>query len=179
MKVDGFKAFNEDHTNRSGKLFEEGKVYSTSGNIIPGQYNFKLQNGYHLSVDLSNVFKYFDESKGISIAKVTGFGKLRYFEAPPFMNYDYDNMYACEHIRINKFLKRNERMQELLSLPVSGICKYLISGSPSNEELRLIYDTYQDSNEVERIMLYFQLGVKDSFERKIDRQKVLSLLSNR
>ena len=53
-EVKGYKAFNNDATNRCGKPFTEGETYRVDGEIRFGNEG----NGFHMCTFLSDVFRY-------------------------------------------------------------------------------------------------------------------------
>lgn len=168
----GYKAFNADRTNRYGMKFEEGKTYHTDGEIKSGNDG----NGFHMSLKIANVFRYFD-SDNIVVAKVTGFGECDYLEATSFGRFDYDDMYSCEYMRIDKFMSREEVVDTILNENANEVCKFLISFKANVEELERIYDKFSNDKMVINTMLYYRLGYKDIYDkpRDVDVAKVLKL----
>jgi len=102
VEVKGYKAFNKDHTNRYGIIFEEGKDYHVDGPISFGNNG----NGFHMCTHLSDVFRFFVPDD-ISVAQVTGSGE---YVVEDFHDWSesYLDMYAVSDIHIDKFLTREE-----------------------------------------------------------------------
>ena len=73
MEVKGYKAFNNDKTNRYGIPFEEGKTYTVNEQVSFGNNG----HGFHMCANLADVFRYFHyEDDEVCVAEVTGKGTI-------------------------------------------------------------------------------------------------------
>ncbi len=155
--------------------FKEGNVYISNPNIVPGMYNHSSMKGFHMSEELSNVFRFFDISKeGIEIAQVTGFGECRYFEDEYNGYYD---MYVCQNIKINKFLTREEYIDIILHESEIEVMKFIKTFPMNSKEKILFMRQFRNNIQIIEAMFYYQYGVKDIYERK-DRTQILSKVMN-
>ena len=118
MEINGYKAFNQDLTNRYGFKFEEGKTYS-----VDDYPSFGLNGkGFHFCKNIEDTFRYFNPDNCL-IASVTGMGEI----AEGFDDYnEYYNMFSSNKIRINHVLSREEVLSEILSLNTeSRVCRFI------------------------------------------------------
>ena len=120
-EVKGYKAFNKDSTNRYGKPFTEGETYMVTGDIKFGNDG----NGFHMCTSLSDVFRYVNATEEeVLVAKVTGRGKKVCVDDD---YYGYYDMYACEEITIDKFLSREEVIEEILNASSYQVKKFIVT----------------------------------------------------
>ncbi len=108
MIIYGYKAFNQDFTNRYGTKFEVGGVYHANGPINWGKYG----NGFHFCTNLEDCFRYFDPETSI-ITEVKGFGKTRKNDDE---YYGYYDMFVCEYIEIVRVVPREEIIKMMLEV---------------------------------------------------------------
>jgi len=167
----GYKAFNGNRTNAYGIPFEEGKTYSVKGDIIPGKYSKEKMNGYHMSEEICNTFRYIDiPNNGIEIASVTGFGNCKYFEDN---YYGYYDMYVCENLTINKFLKREEYIDIILNESEYEVIKFIRTCPLSYEEIILFCAKFHNNKNILNAICYHQLNIKDIYEKNYKPNDIL------
>lgn len=159
MEINGFKAFNSDRTNRYGMLFEEGKEYSISGNV-----SFGLKgNGFHMCSKIVDVFRYVDAiDEEVAVAKVIGSGKKQRFNDEYEGYYD---MYACEKLKIVKFLTREEILAYVIKSSEFDIIKFLKTFRLNEDEIKLFLELFGNEIQIRNHILYCQCGQKDVFEK--------------
>ncbi len=158
-EVKGYKAFNDNITNRYGMQFEEGKVYS-----VPGKASFGLKgNGFHFCKNIEDTFRFFDPDN-CKVASVTGFGDI----AVGFDDYnEYYGMYASTIIRIDKILSREEVIKLILGKSDNAVCRFLQTGfTLSSEEIKLFEERVKHNSIVETYLDYYARGNKDAFSLK-------------
>jgi hypothetical protein len=151
MKVNGYKCFNKDKTNRYGMPFEEGKTYTVDGPIVFGNDG----NGYHMATHLSDVFRYFDtENDNFTVAKVTGMDECVAFDDDYNAYYD---MYACKTIRINHFMSREEIIDEMLKCNIPyQLTNFFRTFYLTYEEKVLFARKFRNNAEVIKSLLFYQ-----------------------
>ncbi len=156
MKIEGYKAFNIDKTNRYGKSFVEGETYHIEGKVKFGSFGC----GFHLCTELADVFRYVDDN--VLVAKVTGSGNcLRYDDE----YYGYYDMYVVSTITINKFLTREEIINLMLYDNGFNIEKFLATFRLNEQEKVLFWEKFSGDYRLSRFLLYFQFGFKQAFDR--------------
>lgn len=176
MEIKGYKAFNKDHTNRYGRLFEEGKDYHQDGHISFGNHG----HGFHMCVHLSDVFRFFDPDD-IDVARVTGYGEMAEGEYDDWDEPYYD-MYAVSDIHIDKFLTREEIIDIISKSSGSDMVKFFATYKPTEEEgiriLRGGRDKY-DYFRAAKAFLYF-IKHLDVYRLRYEEQEevVKKVLSN-
>ena len=154
MILSGYKAFNKDHTNRYGLLFETGKIYKTDGDLKYGNNG----NGFHMAKNLSDVFRYFDsDNDNVSVAKVTGMGKY-------ILNTDeyngYDDLYVFQYLRVDRFLKREEIIALMLECNNIFLLQHFFQTFKLNEEEKVLFSRKCRNDEfLMNNLLYYQYGV--------------------
>ncbi len=161
----GYKATDGERKNRFGLLIEEGKIYTAVGEIIPGQYSIEKMNGYHMSEPLANVFRYFDsETQGIEVAEVRGFGNCVKFDDE---DYDYFDMYVCEHLEIIRFMKREEYIEKMLHQSETDIINFFRTFKLNEDEKELFSKSLKSYYSRARSALaYHQYGDKEIYNRE-------------
>lgn len=104
----GYKAFNQDFTNRYGHKFQVGKIYRAKGLISWGKYG----NGFHLCTNLEDCFRYFDPKTSL-LAQVRGFGRCIKNDDE---YYGYYDMYVCEYLKVLRVIPREEIINMMLQV---------------------------------------------------------------
>ena len=106
MKRNGFKAFNEDYTNRYGMRFEEGKTYRLPDGVPLTKGN--RGTGFHYSPYLEDTLHYVQGLiNQIQIARVTALGDVLTFSDEQNY-YGFEDISATNAIKINHFMSREE-----------------------------------------------------------------------
>ena len=131
-EVKGYKAFNNDATNRYGQPFTEGETYSVDGDIKFGNTG----NGYHMCKSLSDVFRYVNAvEEDVLVAEVTGRGKCAKYDDT---YYGYYDMYSFEEITIDRFLTRDEIIEKMLNSPIHEVNKFLMTCKLTEREKEVL-----------------------------------------
>ena len=131
MKVLGYKAFNQDFTNRYGKHFEVGEIYRIKGPISWGKYG----NGFHFCTNLEDCFRYYDPDTSI-IAEVKGFGKLVKNDDE---YYGYYDMYVSEYLEVIRVIPREEIIKMMLETSIDRQNRFIRNYNLTEEEKELFY----------------------------------------
>ena len=161
----GYKAFDSNRKNQIGQLFEEGKIYTSEGELRPGMYDYKNMNGYHMSENIANVFRFFDsECDGITVAEVRGFGECLSFEDT---YNEYFDMYVCQNLEILKFLSREEIIENIVTLNEFEIVKFLNTYKLNEEEKTLLSKQFKNNDIVYSALQYFQYNNKDVYQKRM------------
>lgn len=157
----GYKAFNNDKTNRYNQIFEEGKSYYITGELKWGSHG----NGYHFCLHMADVFRYFDNPL---IGKVTSLGKILKYDDE---YYGYYDMYVSEGIYINRFLTRKEIIDYFLkSQNYYELEHFLISFKLNKEELKEFSLKLKENNELKKYLDYYQKQELDAFTRELKKK---------
>ena len=149
----GYKSFNADMTNRYGKKFEVGKIYTMDGTIKFGNNG----NGFHMCKNMEDTFRYFD-STNIAVCKVNGFGKMQKYDDEYYGFYD---MYAVENIEILKLLKRKEILEYMLDLYPERVMRFIQLFKLYDDEIVLFEDKFKSNSKVIEYIDYYQKGKCD------------------
>ena len=158
--IAGYKCFDKGLTNRYGIKFEVGKTYHCDKNIQFGNDG----HGFHMCKRMEDTFRYFDTTDGkIDICKVTGFGKIHEFNDEYNGYYD---MYACENIKINELLTREEIIMYGLKLDSFRVCRFIQTLRLTPEEVLLFKRKFQNDQEILSYIAYYQENDKEIFNRK-------------
>lgn len=161
----GYKAFNDDCTNRYGQKFEVGKIYDSCDEVI----KFR-STGFHFCKNLEDTLRYYDGFSNIKIAEVVGIGKIDYYEDN---YYGYYNMYSAERMYILKFLSREEIYQYILdiaknsSLFTDRVIRFVEGYKINDEERNGLISAVSDDNQRKRLVKaikYYQDGIKDVYK---------------
>lgn len=131
MKVFGYKAFNQDFTNRYGKKFEVGNTYHVKGPISWGRYG----NGFHFCKNLEDCFRYYDPDTSV-IAEVKGFGKLVKNDDE---YYGYYDMYVCQNLEIIRLIPREEVIRMMLEVDIDRQSRFIRNYNLTEDEKELFY----------------------------------------
>lgn len=166
MKIKGYKAFNEDMTNRYGMFFEEGVTYIASPPI-----KIKFEgNGYHFAKRLEDTLRYVDGmNEEIKIAEVTASGEIIEFEDEV---YGYYELYVAEKLRVDKILTREEIIEEMLNKNPIFVERFIQGFKLSIEECQLFKTRFSSSKGVLDSIAYYQYGDKEVYNRKYIKQKI-------
>lgn len=156
MKIEGYKAFNKDYTNRYGLLFKKSQEYLSCG---PLEFGILSNNGFHMCKYLADVFRYFDSDNCV-VAKVLGSGNYKEYNDE---YYGYYDMYVVEKIKIVKFLTRREIIDTIYQDNIFNIIKFLKTFKLNNQEKLNFLKIYEDNIEIIKHLLYYQFGQKDIF----------------
>ena len=169
-EVKGYKAFNIDATNRYGKPFTEGGTYRVTGDIKFGNDG----NGFHMCTALSDVFRYFNATEEeVLVAEVTGRGQMMSFDDN---YYGYYDMYACEEITIDKFLKRNEIIEKMLNSPSSQVKKFIVTCKLTSEEAIMFARKFRGDIDVIKTLLYYHFRNEEIFKQNNNEKECLRLV---
>ena len=175
--MDGYKCFNKDRTNRYGKQFVEGETYTTPSDIGFGND----RRGYHMCKNLSDVFRFFDVKSGnFSVASVTGIGECVSSGEEDY--YGYSDMYSFKSIKINKFLTREEIIEEMLKYKSSYLLQHFFSTFVLTEEEKVLFARkFRKDWQVMKHLLYYQFGFKGAYEVdrcRIDDEELKKVMEN-
>lgn len=162
--IHGYKAFNEDHTNRHGVLFESGKTYKSDGLISFGN---KSMGGFHMCKNLEDTLIFFE---GLPydpvVAEVEGSGKIvsgdEYKE-------DYYDMYSVETLKIKRFLSREEMLFTILDDPHiydDRVCRFIQGIRMNPAEIELFKETFEDSPKVLKALAFYQENDEEAYNRE-------------
>ena len=146
--INGFKAFNGNMSNNYNKVFYEGKDY-----YVDGEIKFGLKgNGYHFAKRIEDTFRYINDKENISIAKVYSNGEVLSFDDE---YYGYYDLYVSNHIHIEKVLKRNEIISEILKNGESALKRFIATGFKLTNEELLALTPYINENVFKYIEFYY------------------------
>jgi hypothetical protein len=162
MVIKGYKAINNDCSNRYGFKFEVGKTYFKDGEIKFGNNG----NGFHLCLNIEDTLRYFDFfNERCLICEVEGSGEVKEFEDT---YNDYYDMYVVSNIKITKIMSRKDILDEVLkSLNEIRICRFISGYKLTSNEIRKIIKKYYNNPTILKYIDYYQLGYKDAFSKTI------------
>lgn len=175
--VKGYKAFNQDMTNRYGIPFSVGHTYQATGAISFGNNG----NGFHMCKNLCDVFRFFPcFEQEIKVAEVTGAGQLVRYDDEYNGYYD---MYAVEILYIKNILTRDNIISSMLMTHELNLKKFLMTFSLTEEEKRKFLQKYYQNKQIISWLLYYQYGRKDAFtlnseQTQLELRKVLTYGQN-
>lgn len=158
--ISGYKCFNKGLTNRYGKAFELGVVYSCSEKLKFGNDG----HGFHMCRNLEDTLRYFDTfNNEVDICQVKCFGNLASCDD------DYNefyNMYATEHIIIEKILSREEIIAYALKLKEYRLKRFisLYKLTKTEQELLKIANNFDET--LLKYIAYYQNNDKHAFDIK-------------
>ena len=154
MAIKGYKAFNEDMTNRYGEFFEEGKIYS-----VPFDPVFGVQGkGFHFCERLEDTLRFFPGmDENIHIAQVTCLGS--YVKR----NDEFYDMYSTNKIRIDHILSRKEIIEMCLKMPTPRLIRFIQGFRLTQEEIDFIRSVFGREVAIEKALSYYQEGDKNAF----------------
>lgn len=160
METKGYKAFNNNLTNRYGIPFEEGKTYTITGELRYGNDG----NGFHFCKRLEDTLRYFDPHN-IAIAEVTSLGDIIEREDTV---YDYYNLYVTNILRIDKVLTREEIISMYLNNSYQFSVKRFVEQFPLTEkEIKQFKKNYYNVEEIIESINYYQEHDKEVYNRKV------------
>lgn len=160
MEIYGFKAYDENFKDRYGLTYELGKTYHTNGIV-------KWHNtGFHFCSNPEDTFRYVDAFKPIHLVEVKGFGDIRKYNDE---YYGYYDMYVSENIELIKEVTHEELIERYLNERISDfqIIKVVRDLKLTEEDIRQILQVYQNVNDIENYIEYFQYNDKERFNRKL------------
>lgn len=163
MVVIGYKCFYKNLTNIYGVKFEEGKIYTTEGNI-----KFGLEgNGFHMCKRLEDTLRYFNGIENeVSICMVKGSGQI----IKGFDDYnEYYDMYSVENIEIIKKLSRSEIINTALNLNKERIKRFIKGFKLTDDEIAVAKEKFKGCDEVIAFIEYYQEKRLDAFEARTKR----------
>ena len=157
MEVKGYKAFNNDKTNRYGLPFVEGETYHMDGPISFGNNG----NGFHMCANLSDVFRFFEyQDEEVCVAEVTGSGTIIKYDDEYNGYYD---MYSVSQITIDKFLSRKEIIAHMLKDHEFNNQKFLMTFKLTEVEKVRYLKKYRHNEHMLKWLLFYQYG-KDLYK---------------
>ena len=156
--VEGFKCFDKGLINRYGVQFEIGKEYHVDGNIQFGNKG----NGYHMCTNMEDTFRYFDAmNKEVDVCSCIGWGKTHRVDDE---YYGFNNMYACEYIKLIKLYKRKEVIEYMLKQSDMHVERFISLYKLTLDEIELFEQVYKDDNSIKKKILYYQKNIKDVYK---------------
>ncbi len=150
MIIKGYKAFNSDQTNRYGKKFSENQVYHNNHDLKFGNNG----HGFHMCTSLCDVFRYFNSD--VCVAKVIGFGNYARYDDE---YYGYYDMYVVANLYIERFLTREEIIQEMLNRSSLENKKFLSTFTLNDTEKNLFLEKFKNDEDITNLILYYQFGI--------------------
>lgn len=157
----GYKAFHKGLINCFNQKLKVGKIYHANGDII---FN---KNGFHMCTDLLGCLKYFDAlTEDIDIAKVICYGNIHKYDDS---FYDYENMYSCEYMIIDRVLTRKEIINYALNLDMESFIRFISLFRLTKEELIFFKKRFQKIERVLDYIKYYQENDKEVFNRKLEK----------
>ena len=157
MEVKGYKAFNNDKTNRYGIPFEEGKTYTVNEQVSFGNNG----HGFHMCANLADVFRYFHyEDDEVCVAEVTGKGTIVKYDDE---YYGYYDMYAVSSITIDRFLSRKEIIARMLKDQEFNNQKFLMTFNLNEQEKTCFLKKYRHNEYMLKWILYYQFDCKNLY----------------
>lgn len=162
-KIVGYKAFNQDHTNRYGVLFEEGKTYKTEGRV---EFGNNSMGGFHMCKRLEDTLKFWDGLPDPVVAEVEGYGDF----ATYWEDYNgYYDMFSVENLYIKRFLTREQLLYTIMDdkeMYDDRVCRFVQCIKMNPDEIELFKDHFEDSQRILDVIAYYQEGKKDIYEKK-------------
>ena len=168
-KIHGYKAFNDDHTNRYGVLFEEGMTYKTDGKV---SFGVNSTGGFHMCKNLEDTLRYFIglENDPV-IAEVEGSGDIAEYEDDYNGYYD---MYSVERLKVKRFLSREEMLYTIIDDPLifdERVCRFIQGLRMNPAEVELFKEYFEDSPRVLDALAYYQEGDTEVYNRQYSKDK--------
>lgn len=159
MEIRGYKAFNEDLSNRYGSEFKTGEIYQVSGSISFGVRG----NGFHFCKRLEDTLRYFDAmDDNIQIAEVIGRGSIvEYYDD----YYGYYDMYVASELEVVKVLSREEIVMPYVFSKNDDRVRRFVSGFRLTfDEKQMFRQVYSKCVSILQAIDYYQDGVKDVYD---------------
>lgn len=159
----GYKAFYKGLINKNGQKFEEGKIYSTEGQVKYGPRG----NGIHFCERIEDTLRYFsEEEEELDFAEVTSLGDIDEYQD----HYNgFYNMYSTNKLRIDRVLPRKEIINFFLSMDGHNnvrLNRFLMLFSLTADEISLFKIKFKDEKYVIDTIFYYQEQQKDTYEKK-------------
>ena len=129
MFIIGYKALNEDFTNRYGTKYEIGTIYQALGEVKWGNNG----NGFHLCTHIEDCYRYVDANDSI-MTEVIGFGNMKKYDDE---YYGYYDMYVCEYMRIIRVISREEIINMMLNTYAERKNRFIRDFNLTEDELKL------------------------------------------
>ncbi len=160
-KIKGYKAFNKDMSNRYGKKFEEGMIYSM---IFSPRFG-NDGRGYHFCKRLEDTLRFFRAmEEEIQIAEVTGLGETVTSDRDEDEYYGYYDMYSTNKIRIDKILTREEIIKMALAMPPYRVTRFIQGYKLTPDEIEMFRLMFEKDNDVQLALSYYQEHQLDAYE---------------
>ena len=130
----GYKSFDENFKDISGKILEEGKSYHANGKIKYGINS----NGYYFAKNLEDTLRFQlkdnDHLTKPNIAKVEGFGNIvESFDE----YYGYYDLYAASDIKVLNYLTHDEIINYALNLREDRMIRFVSLYRLNTDEIKL------------------------------------------
>jgi hypothetical protein len=158
MGIYGYKSFDRYGKNINGALFETGIAYT-----VPSKAKFgKKGNGFHFALRLEDTLLKEGVNQRIDdyiIAYVFGDGDIAQGEAEQG---SFKDLYAATKLTIIKFMTREEIIQYALKLPQNRMVRFVTYFRLNPDEISLFRGKHE---RVDIALDYYQLGIKNAFER--------------
>ena len=168
--ITGYKAFNNNKTNRYGKTFEENKIYKTTGQLRFGVGG----NGFHFCKNLEDTLRYFPAmEEEIIIAEIIAIGNIKEYNDE---YYGFYNMYCTDQIIINKFLTHKEIIENFINMSKyeeNRICRFISLFHLNQDEILLFKDKFKDSKKIINCIEYYQENKKDVYNNEYKIHKLI------
>lgn len=159
MEIRGYKAFNEDLSNRYGAEFKAGEIYQVTGPVAFGTRG----NGFHFCKRLEDTLRYFDAMEGnVQIAEVIGRGNIaEYYDD----YYGYYDMYAASELEVVKVLSREEILVPyLISANYDRVKRFVSGFRLTFDEKEMFRTAFSDRKDILQAIAYYQDGIKNTYD---------------
>ena len=157
----GYKAFNEDGTNRYGKVFEIGESYHVDGDIL-ARFG-KDGNGFYYCTKLADVFRFFAPDD-VKVGVVEASGEID----STIDEYYYYEIFACSDIKVIKYLTREEILNTIISEGRYSIDKAIATYNFIPEEKDILLDNSRGDYSLACSILWYCYDKKDIFQLDLD-----------
>ncbi|MDO4996747.1 MAG: hypothetical protein Q4E69_06170 [Bacilli bacterium] len=168
-RVVGYKAFNDDHTNRYGLYFEEGMTYTSEGKV---SFGVNSTGGFHMCKNLEDTLRYFIGLENDPVvAEVEGSGDIVEYEDDYNGYYD---MYSVERLEVKRFLSREEMLYTILDdthIYDERVCRFVQGIRMNPVEIELFKEYFEDSPRVLQAIAYYQEGDTEVYNRGLKLKK--------
>lgn len=165
--IRGYKAFNNDMTNRYKVPFEEGKTYSVKGPLSFGNRG----NGLHFCKRLEDTLRYFPAiNEKIKFAEVTSTDEV----VESFDDYyGYYDMYAARTLTIDKILTREEIISMFLDSYEGRVVRFLSGFKLTKEEITIFRLKYPKNINIQLALSYYQDCDEEAYTRVYEKRKII------
>ena len=159
MGIYGYKSFDHNGKNINGAVFEPGVVYT-----VPGKAHFGTHgNGYHFALRLEDTLLFRENTdqrtNDYVIAYVYGDGDIVEGESGQGT---FEDLYASTKLTVIKYLTREEILDYALKLPPNRMMRFVSYFRLNPDEITLFRGKHE---RVDIALDYYQLGIKNAFER--------------